>query len=177
MCTSSVMVVGSTGQVGKRVLEYLARTPSINEIVATSRNEEIALRIINNTIMGSNICKIYPKISLSEERSLIAKAKAGAKKSRDELVFRHIGFLIFRIKRRVFSEFLQRFGEDLFGEGILLINAKIEDYNLAYCNKQGYFHPVRFKSYIWKRIDGFIIDYLKKELAFSKRVKQIENNF
>ena len=37
-------------------------------------------------------------------------------------------------------------------------------YNLDYRDKQGNPKPVKFASYICKRIDGFIIDYLKKEL-------------
>jgi len=108
----------------------------------------------------------YSKISLSEERHLIESAQRGSAKSKDELLLRHIKFLIFRIHRIVFPDFLRRFGEDLLSESILIINAKIYDYNLTYCNKQGEPRPVRFKSYIWKRIDGFIIDYLKKELVF-----------
>ena len=107
--------------------------------------------------------KKYPAISLSEERHLIAKAKKGSRKSKDELLLRHIKFLIFRIHRIVFPDFLRRFGDDLLAEGILILHAKIHDYDLAYCNKNGEPRPVRFRSYIWKRIDGFIIDYLKKE--------------
>lgn len=107
--------------------------------------------------------KKYPAISLSEERHLIAKAQRGSARSKDELLLRHIKFLIFRIHRIVFPNFLRRFGDDLLAEGILILNAKIHDYDLAYCNKNGEPRPVRFRSYIWKRIDGFIIDYLKKE--------------
>ena len=64
----------------------------------------------------------------------------------------------------VFPEFTQRFGEDLLEEAILIVYNKIESYDLDYRDKQGNPHPVRFISYIWKRIDGFIIDYLKKEM-------------
>ncbi|MFH1338924.1 MAG: hypothetical protein ABIH40_03690 [Candidatus Omnitrophota bacterium] len=46
----------------------------------------------------------------------------------------------------------------------MIIYAKIESYDLDYCDKKGNLHPVKFISYIWKRIDGFIIDFLKKEL-------------
>ena len=63
--------------------------------------------------------KIYLKISLSEERSLITKAQRGSVRSKDELLFRHIKFLIFWIHRIVFPDFLQRFGDDLLAEGIL----------------------------------------------------------
>ena len=107
----------------------------------------------------------YPKISLSEERQLILKAQKGSKKSKDEIVLRHIGFLIFRIHRRVFPHLIRRFGEDLLAEAILIIYQKIESYNLDYRNKQGNPNPVKFVSYIWKRIDGFIVDYLRKELS------------
>lgn len=106
----------------------------------------------------------YSKISLVEERKLISKAQKGSKKSKDELVLRHIGFIMFRIRRMVFPEMIQRFGDDLLTEAILIVYKKVKTYKLDYRNKRGDLHPVRFVSYIWKRIDGFIIDSLKKEL-------------
>lgn len=112
----------------------------------------------------SDIAKRYPKLSLSEERRLILKAQRGSKKAKDELVLRHVSFLIFRIHKIAFPELIQRFGEDLLEEAILIAHKKIESYNLDYCDKQGNPRPVKFISYIWKRIDGFIIDSLKKEL-------------
>ncbi|MDP2922703.1 MAG: hypothetical protein Q8O30_03155 [Candidatus Omnitrophota bacterium] len=111
-----------------------------------------------------DVIRRYPKISLSEERRLISEAQGGSKKSKDELVLCHIGFLIFRINRIVFSALIHRFGEDLLEEAILIVYKKIESYNLSYCDEQGNPNPVKFVSYIWKRIDGFIIDSLKKEL-------------
>ena len=106
----------------------------------------------------------YPKISLSEERRLISEAQKGSKKIRDELVFRHISFLRFRIRRIAFPHLVQRFGDDLLGEAILIVYNKIESYDLNYRDKKENPHPVKFISYIWKRIDGFIIDSLKKEM-------------
>jgi DNA-directed RNA polymerase specialized sigma subunit len=106
----------------------------------------------------------YPKISLSEERRLISEAQKGSKKSRDEIVFRHISFLRFRIHRIAFPHLVQRFGDDLLGEAVLIVYNKIESYDLNYRDKKGSPHPVKFISYIWKRIDGFIIDSLKKEM-------------
>jgi DNA-directed RNA polymerase specialized sigma subunit len=111
-----------------------------------------------------DIIQAYPKITLSEERRLISKAQQGSRKSKDEIVLRHVGFLIFRIHRRVFPRLIRRFGEDLLAETILIIYQKIESYNLDYRDKQENPKPVKFASYICKRIDGFIIDYLKKEL-------------
>jgi DNA-directed RNA polymerase specialized sigma subunit len=110
------------------------------------------------------IIKRYPKISLSEERQLILKAQKGSKKSKDELVLRHLGFLIFRIYKIAFPSLIRSFGEDLLAEAILIVYKKIESYDLNYCDKHGNSKPVKFTSYIWKRIDGFIIDSLKKEL-------------
>ena len=111
--------------------------------------------------------RLYPKIPLPEERRLILEAQKGSKKSKDEVVLRHIGFLIFRIHKKVFPHLIQRFGEDLLEEAILIVYTKIGSYNLDYRNKQGNPNPVKFVSYIWKRIDGFIIDSLKKELTGS----------
>ena len=55
----------------------------------------------------SGIVRRYPKIPLSKERRLIFEAQKGsrlrqgfggqARKSKDEVVLRHVGFLIFRI--------------------------------------------------------------------------------
>ena len=117
--------------------------------------------------------RCYPKISLSEERRLIYKAQKGSRKSKDEFVLRHISFLIFRIHKVVFLEFIQRFGEDLLEETILIVYNKIESYDLDYRDKHGNPKPVRFISYIWKRIDGFIIDYLKKEMKSHALYKDI----
>jgi len=112
----------------------------------------------------SGIIRRYPKVSLSEERRLISKAQKGSRKSKDEIVFRHISFLIFRIHKVAFPTLIHRFGEDLLEEAILIAYKKIESYNLDYRDKQDNPNPVKFVSYIWKRIDGFIIDYLKKEI-------------
>jgi DNA-directed RNA polymerase specialized sigma subunit len=111
-----------------------------------------------------DIVRSYSKISLSEERHLILKAKKGSRKSRDELVFRHVSFIIFRIYKIAFSSLVRSFGEDLLAEAILIVYKKIDSYDLDYCDKKGNPKPVKFISYIWKRIDGFIIDSLKKEL-------------
>ena len=106
----------------------------------------------------------YPKISLDEERQLIAKAKGRSSKEREELVLRHIGFIIFRIYKKAFPAYINRFGEDIFSEAVFILYDKIKTYDLEYKDRHGNFKPVRFSSYIWKRIDGFIIDSIKKEI-------------
>lgn len=119
----------------------------------------------------------YPRMSLSEERRLILQAQKGSKKSKDELLLRHIGFLIFRIHKVAFPGFIRRFGDDLLEEAILIVYQKIETYDLNYRNKKGKPHPVRFISYIWKRIDGFIIDYLKEEMKEPTFPEYLERYF
>lgn len=114
----------------------------------------------------------YPKISLQEERRLIREAKKGSKQAADELVLRHIGFVIFRIHKRAFPAYAKRFGEDLFSQSIFVLYDKIKTYNLRYYDKQGNFKPVRFVSYIWKFIDGLIFVSLKKELRHEKQFEQ-----
>jgi DNA-directed RNA polymerase specialized sigma subunit len=120
--------------------------------------------------------KRYPKTTLSEERRLILKAQKGSKKSKNELISRHIGFLIFRIHKIAFPEFIKRFGEDLLEEAIIIMYNKIDTYDLDYCDKKGNPNPVKFVSYIWKRIDGFIIDYLEKEISLFKLHKEYYQN-
>ena len=111
------------------------------------------------------IIQKYPRISLFEERRLIQTAQKGSKKSMDELVLRHVGFLIFRIHKIAFPDLIRRYGEDLLSEAILITYKKIDSYDLGYRDKKGNPKPVKFISYIWKRIDGFIIDSLRKELV------------
>jgi DNA-directed RNA polymerase specialized sigma subunit len=117
----------------------------------------------------SSIIRKYPRLSLCEERRLIAKAKKGSKKEIEELVLRHIGFVIFRIYKKTFPVYIERFGEEILSEATFILYDKIKTYNLRYRDKDGIFKPVRFSSYIWKRIDGFILDSLKKELERERR--------
>ena len=110
-----------------------------------------------------------PSLSLTEERRLIAKAKRGYKAETEDLVLRHISFIIFRIHKKACPVYVARFGEELLAQAVFILYDKIKTYNLRYRDKNGDFKPVRFSSYIWKRIDGFILDYLKAELARERR--------
>jgi DNA-directed RNA polymerase specialized sigma subunit len=110
----------------------------------------------------------FQKISLQEERRLIRQAQKGSEKAREELVLRHIGFVIFRIHKRAFPAYVRRFGEDILSQALFILYEKIKSYNLNYRDKKGSRKPVRFTSFIWKRIDGFIIDYIRKELKKEK---------
>lgn len=110
------------------------------------------------------ILPTYPALSLAEERCLLAKAQQGYKTATDELILRHIGFINFRLHRRVFPAYVDRFGEDILSEAVFILYDKIKSYDLLYRDKNGNLKPVKFSSYIWKRIDGFILDSLKKEL-------------
>lgn len=67
-------------------------------------------------------------------------------------MLRHVGFLIFRIHKIVFPELVWSFGEDLLADAILIVYKKIESYDLDYCDKKGNPNPVKFSSYIWKRV-------------------------
>ncbi len=111
----------------------------------------------------------YSKISLQEERRLIAKAKKGSKKEIEELVLRHVGFIVFRIYKKTFPIYIERFGEEILSEATFILYDKIKTYNLRYRDKNGDFKPVRFSSYVWRRIDGFILDSLKKEIERERR--------
>lgn len=116
-----------------------------------------------------SLIRRYPKISLQEERRLIREAKKGSKQAADELVLRHIGFVIFRIHKCAFPAYARRFGEDILSQAIFILHHKIQTYNLRYYDKEGHFKPVRFVSYIWKFIDGLILVSLRKELRHEKK--------
>jgi hypothetical protein len=52
-----------------------------------------------------NVIPKYQKLSLQEERRLIRQAKRCSKEKADELVLRHIGFAIFRIRKITFPAY------------------------------------------------------------------------
>jgi hypothetical protein len=121
----------------------------------------------------SSIIRKYPRLTLQEERRLIRQAKKQKEKA-DELVLRHISFLIFRICKKTFPKYIERFGEDILSQAIFMLYNKIKTYNLRYYDKQGNFKPVRFVSYIWKAVDGHILACLKKELENEKRQESLD---
>ena len=57
---------------------------------------------------------------------------------------------------------------------VLILYDKIQSYDLNYKDKEGNTKPVYFRSYIWKRIYGFIIDYLKKELKRERQEQSLD---
>ncbi len=116
----------------------------------------------------------YQKLSLQEERHLIAQAKRHCKEKADELVLRHIGFAISRIHKITFPAYRGRFSEDILSQLVLILYDKIQSYNLRYKDREGNPRPVRFSSYVWKRIDGFIIDYLKRELSRERQQQSLD---
>jgi len=122
-------------------------------------------------VWGINYRRLHkrPPLSLIEERRLIAKAKRGYKAETEELVLRHISFIIFRIHKKAFPSYVALFGEELLAQAVFILYDKIKTYNLRYRDKNGDFKPVRVSSYVWKRIDGFILDSLKEELERDRR--------
>lgn len=117
----------------------------------------------------------YSKLlSLEEERYLIAKAKQGCKAEADELVLRYVGFINFRLRKKAFPVYVARFGEEIVSDAVFILYDKIKTYDLRYRDRDGNLKPVKFSSYIWKRIDGFILDSLKKELKRERRHVSID---
>ena len=114
----------------------------------------------------------HPRLSLAAERWLIRQAQKGVRASRDELVLRHVGFVIWRLCERVFRPHLVRHGEDMLSAAIPVLYQKVGTYNLNYRDRGGNRKPVRFSSYIWKRIDGFAIDFLKHENRMGERLNE-----
>jgi len=111
----------------------------------------------------------HPALSLEEERCLLAQAKQGYKAATEELILRYVGFINFRLRKKAFPALVARFGEEIISEAVFILYDKIKTYNLRYRDKNGDLKPVKFSSYIWKRIDGFIVDFLKRELARERR--------
>ena len=63
----------------------------------------------------------YPLISLTEERRLIAKAQGGSKKETKELIFYHLGFIIFRIHKKAFPSYIARYGADILSQTVFIL--------------------------------------------------------
>jgi len=104
-----------------------------------------------------------------EERALIAKAKKGSRKSRDEIVLRHIGFVIFRLRMKLIPQYLKSCGPDFLSASIPILYQKIKTYDLEYRGPDGRPKPVKFASYIWKCVDGFIIESSTRRPAVEKK--------
>ncbi|OGR46930.1 MAG: hypothetical protein A2X34_05275 [Elusimicrobia bacterium GWC2_51_8] len=100
---------------------------------------------------------------------MIARAQAGSKSIRNKIVLHHIGFIMWRLRKKIFPEYLKRHGDDILSAAILELYRKVETYNLNYRDRKGVLKPVRFSSYMWKRIDGLAIDYIKREKRGIKR--------
>ncbi|HNX69258.1 MAG TPA: hypothetical protein PKI45_07210 [Candidatus Omnitrophota bacterium] len=64
----------------------------------------------------------------------------------EELVLRHIGFVIFRIHRGAFPVYARRFGEDILSQTIVVLFECVLAYNLRYCDEQGISSP----SVLWE---------------------------
>jgi DNA-directed RNA polymerase specialized sigma subunit len=118
---------------------------------------------------NGTVFRRYPTLSLLEERCLIAKAKRGSRKCANEIILRHLEFIVFRLHKRGWPDLVRRYGEDLLSESIPLLYRQLKTYDLNYRDGRGRPKPVKFVSYIWKRVDGFIIDSLRKE---NQREKQ-----
>ena len=65
-----------------------------------------------DSLMWSSVRRLprYPLLSLDEERRLIARAQRGSQKETEELILRHVGFIIFRIYKKAFPRHIERFG-------------------------------------------------------------------
>ncbi|MCX5794869.1 MAG: hypothetical protein NTY77_05190 [Elusimicrobia bacterium] len=82
------------------------------------------------------------------------------------------GFVIWRLCERVFHPHLERHGEDMLSATIPVLYQKVGTYNLNYRDRAGNKRPVRFSSYVWKRIDGLAIDFLRHESRMRGRLKE-----
>ncbi|OGS10448.1 MAG: hypothetical protein A2234_00790 [Elusimicrobia bacterium RIFOXYA2_FULL_58_8] len=72
------------------------------------------------------VARSHPKLLPLEERCMIARAQAGSKRIRDKLVFHHIGFIMWRLRKKVFPDYLKRHGDDILSAAILELYRKVE---------------------------------------------------
>jgi len=79
---------------------------------------------------------------------------------------RHVGFVMYRLHQIVYPSVLWRLGDDLLADAVLMLYEKVKTYDLRYRDRHGRRKPVKFVSYVWKRVDGFIIDSLNRERRY-----------
>lgn len=115
------------------------------------------------------IARNYRKLSLVEERKLIAKAKQGKASARQKLILCQTGFFLYRVNTMLYQAIRMRYGEDIIHECMKYALEKVSSYNLRYRNKSGELKPVYFRTYLWKGITGIIAGSVKKkkEVCFS----------
>lgn len=89
--------------------------------------------------------------------------------SRNEIVLHHIPLVAGRVRRKVFPNLLRRYGDDLIAASVPLLCEKVATYDLRYRDKNGDRKRVPFAAYVWKRIDGFIIDFVRRERDRERR--------
>ncbi len=109
------------------------------------------------------------RLTLAQERRLIRKAQSGSRKCRNEIVLRHVPFVARRVRKKVFPSLLRRYADELIAASVPELCRKVSTYDLHYRDESGRPWPVPFAAYIWKRIDGFIVDYVKREGARDRR--------
>jgi len=112
----------------------------------------------------------YPKLSRLDERQLIKSAQRGNKRAIEKLLLSHIGFFKFRIKAILFPGLIDRYGDDMLQECLLLARKKISTFDLLYRDKQGRLNQVYFRTYLWKAVTGLILNIIKNnkhEIMFS----------
>lgn len=65
MAGNKILMIG-LGSLGGHVLEFLARTPEVNRIIAADVNEDWGIRKTNNAILGSVNQGFYPNITFQK---------------------------------------------------------------------------------------------------------------
>lgn len=65
MNKEKIMIIG-VGELGGIVLEYIARTPNICDIVVSDINEDWGFRKVNSAILGASYMGLFPKITFKK---------------------------------------------------------------------------------------------------------------
>lgn len=73
-----------------------------------------------------------------------------------------MGFVMFRLKRKLLPSCLRSCGPDFLSASIPVLSGKVKTYDLACRDREGRPEPVKFSSYIWKCVDGFIIQSINE---------------
>ncbi len=118
------------------------------------------------------IASSHKKLSLTEERKLIRRARQGDVSARQKLQIHLIGFFIYRIETTLWYPKRQEFGEDILQKCIIFAADRLPKFKLWFKSKTGEYRSCHFSTYLWKGVTGIIIQQIRGENLRRKKERE-----
>jgi hypothetical protein len=118
------------------------------------------------------IASKHKKLSLTEERKLIRKARRGDVLARQKLQVHLIGFFIYRIETTLWYPRRREFGEDILQECIIFAADRLPKFKLWFKSKTGEYTSYHLSTYLWKGVTGIIVQQIRQENQRRKKERE-----